>query len=240
MVRAVQERAAAARQAGAAAARARHRDRRRQHRRRSRQGRRLRAQPRLAPHRRRRRDQEDRRRLGAAQDAVVVRRRQSGRGARGARRLRARRRSQVGGRAQRVGEPVNGGSLFAHGWLFAYASVFVGGFLTSLTPCVYPLIPITVSLFGARGDDVPRRRAIALASLYVAGIGVRDAALGVGSALAGPVVGTFMANPWVIVPIAMLFIAMAASMFGAFELALPTSLQTPLPPVGAPRFARPF
>jgi len=40
------------------------------------------------------------------------------------------------------------GGLFAHGWLWAYASVFVGGFLTSLTPCVYPLIPITVSLFG--------------------------------------------------------------------------------------------
>ena len=66
---------------------------------------------------------------------------------------------------------MNGAGLFAHGWLWAYASVFVGGFLTSLTPCVYPLIPITVSLFGARGDDVPRRRAIGLASLYVAGIG---------------------------------------------------------------------
>jgi len=131
---------------------------------------------------------------------------------------------------------VNGGGLFAHGWLWAYASVFVGGFLTSLTPCVYPLIPITVSLFGARGDDVPRRRAILLASLYVAGIGVMYAALGVGSALAGKAFGTFMANPWVMAPIALLFVIMAVSMFGAFELALPASLQQRLSSVGGRGF----
>src|SRR5215470_3074033 len=108
---------------------------------------------------------------------------------------------------------MNGDTLFAHGWLWAYASVFIGGFLTSLTPCVYPLIPITVSLFGARGDDVPRSRAMMLAACYVAGIGVMYASLGVGFALAGKAFGTFMANPWVIVPIAVFFVAMAASMF---------------------------
>ncbi len=135
---------------------------------------------------------------------------------------------------------MNGGALFAHGWLWAYASVFVGGFLTSLTPCVYPLIPITVSLFGARGDDVPRRRAMALASLYVAGIGVMYAALGVGSALAGRAFGTFMANPWVMVPIAALFVAMALSMFGAFELALPSSLQQRLSTIGGRGFGGAF
>ena len=134
---------------------------------------------------------------------------------------------------------MNGG-LFAHGWLWAYASVFVGGFLTSLTPCVYPLIPITVSLFGARGDDVPRRRAIALASLYVAGIGVMYAALGVGSALAGRAFGTFMANPWVMAPIAALFVVMALSMFGAFELALPSGLQQRLSSIGGRGFGGAF
>ncbi|HEX4458948.1 MAG TPA: cytochrome c biogenesis protein CcdA, partial [Polyangia bacterium] len=131
---------------------------------------------------------------------------------------------------------MNGGALFAHGWLWAYASVFVGGFLTSLTPCVYPLIPITVSLFGARGDDVPRRRAMALASLYVGGIGVMYAALGVGSALAGKAFGTFMANPWVMVPIAGLFVVMAVSMFGAFELSLPSEMQQKLTTIGGKGF----
>src|ERR1700753_3051356 len=104
-------------------------------------------------------------------------------------------------------------SLIAHGLPLAYVSVFVGGFLTSLTPCVYPLIPITVSLFGARGDDVGRGRALLLALLYVNGIGFMYAGLGVGSALAGRAFGTFMANPWVMAPIAVVFVAMAASMF---------------------------
>ncbi|MDB4969054.1 MAG: Protein-disulfide reductase [Myxococcales bacterium] len=135
---------------------------------------------------------------------------------------------------------MSGAGLFAHGWFWAYASVFVGGFLTSLTPCVYPLIPITVSLFGARGDDVPRRRAIALASLYVAGIGVMYAILGIGSALAGRAFGTFMANPWVMAPIAALFAIMAASMFGAFELALPSSLQQRVSKIGGRGFAGAF
>jgi thiol:disulfide interchange protein DsbD len=131
---------------------------------------------------------------------------------------------------------MNGAGLFAHGWLWAYASVFLGGFLTSLTPCVYPLIPITVSLFGGRGDQVPRRRAIALASLYVGGIGVMYAALGVGSALMGKAFGTFMANPWVMAPIAILFVVMAVSMFGAFELNLPSGLQQKLTAIGGKGF----
>jgi thiol:disulfide interchange protein DsbD len=131
---------------------------------------------------------------------------------------------------------VSGASLFAHGYALAFATVFVGGFLTSLTPCVYPLIPITVSLFGGRGDDVPRRRAILLASLSGDGIAVMYAALGVGFALAGKAFGTFMANPWVMVPIALLFVVMAASMFGAFELALPSGLQQKLSSVGGKGF----
>jgi thioredoxin:protein disulfide reductase len=131
-------------------------------------------------------------------------------------------------------------NLLAHGYLVAFATMFVGGFLTSLTPCVYPLIPITVSLFGARGDDVPRSRAMALAACYVAGIGVMYASLGVGFALAGRAFGTFMANPWIIVPIALLFLAMAASMFGAFELNLPPSLATRLSSVGGKGFGGAF
>lgn len=131
---------------------------------------------------------------------------------------------------------MSGSNLLAHGWFWAFASVFVGGFLTSLTPCVYPLIPITVSLFGGRGDNVGRGRAMLLASCYVGGIGVMYASLGVGSAMAGRAFGTFMANPWVMVPIALLFIAMAASMFGAFELNLPPSLQQRLSTIGGKGF----
>jgi thioredoxin:protein disulfide reductase len=130
--------------------------------------------------------------------------------------------------------------LFAHGYLWAFATVFIGGFLTSLTPCVYPLIPITVSLFGARGEHVSRARALTLASMYVAGIGVMYSGLGIFSALAGKAFGTYMANPWVMVPIAIVFLLMAASMFGAFELSLPSGVQQRLNTVGGKGFGGAF
>jgi thiol:disulfide interchange protein DsbD len=127
---------------------------------------------------------------------------------------------------------VNGTDLLSHGFFFAFTTAFIGGFLTSLTPCVYPLIPITVSLFGAREDNVGRIKAIGLAAAYVGGMGAMYAALGVFSALAGKSFGTQLAQPLVVVPIALLFLAMAASMFGAFELSLPSSLQERLTKVG--------
>jgi thiol:disulfide interchange protein DsbD len=135
---------------------------------------------------------------------------------------------------------MDGGNLLAHGWFLAFGIVFVQGILTSLTPCVYPLIPITMSIFGARGENVSRSRAMLLATMYVGGIGVMYASLGVFSALAGRAFGTFMANAWIMVPIAMLFLVMAASMFGAFELNLPTSLQTKLSAIGGKGFGGAF
>jgi len=136
--------------------------------------------------------------------------------------------------------PDAGHELLKHGYLWAYVSVFVAGFLTSLTPCVYPMISITVSLFGARDKDVSRRRAMLLAAAYVAGIGLMYTTLGVSFALAGKAFGTFMASPFVMVPIAVLFLVMSASMFGAFELALPSSVQARLSGVGGKGFGGAF
>jgi len=130
--------------------------------------------------------------------------------------------------------------LLAHGYLWAFGAVFVGGFLTSLTPCVYPMIGITMSIFGARGEDVPRSRAMMLAATYVAGIGVMYSTLGVSVALAGRQFGTFMASPRVMIPIALLLVALASSMFGAFELALPSGLQQRLSGVGGKGFVGAF
>ena len=65
----------------------------------------------------------------------------------------------------------------SQGTLSAFVFAFTAGFLTSLTPCVYPMIPITVSVFGGRGG-VSRPHAVALATLYVAGIAVMFGALG--------------------------------------------------------------
>src|ERR1700704_4222226 len=93
----------------------------------------------------------------------------------------------------------------------AFLFALTAGFLTSLTPCVYPMIPITVSIFGAK-TGVSRSRAFLLATAYVAGIAAMFGALGTTFALLGRAFGTFLANPWVIVPLAGLIVAMAFSM----------------------------
>lgn len=124
-------------------------------------------------------------------------------------------------------------SKFLAGGQFAVAAgvIFLGGLLTSLTPCVYPLIPITVGVFGARQAD-SRGRAVILTTAYVVGMGVVFATLGVVAALAGKAFGTALGNPLVAIGIAVFLLALSSSMFGAFELALPPGLATKLGTVG--------
>lgn len=128
----------------------------------------------------------------------------------------------------------------ARGWLWMYLGSFGAGFLTSLTPCVYPMIPITLGIFGARGKDVSRARRLLLATAYVVGMGLTYAILGVTFAMLGGSAGALLANPFVVVPIVILFIAMAASLFGAFELNLPASWQAKLNQVGGKGFGGAF
>ena len=118
------------------------------------------------------------------------------------------------------------------GWGLMYLASFGFGFQTSLTPCVYPMIPITLGIFGARGKGVSRGRALLLATAYVVGMGLTYSTLGVTIALIGGQFGTILANPFVVIPIVLLFCALAASMFGAFELNLPASWQARLNQVG--------
>lgn len=125
------------------------------------------------------------------------------------------------------------------GPLHAFLFALTAGFLTSLTPCVYPMIPITISIFGGRGAS-SRARSFLLATAYVAGIAVMFGTLGTSFALLGKAFGTFLANPWVVVPLALFFFAMATSMFGAFDLALPAALQERLSRVGGRGFAGAF
>jgi thiol:disulfide interchange protein DsbD len=123
-------------------------------------------------------------------------------------------------------------AALSHGLLFAFAAVFVGGLLTALTPCVYPLIPITVSIFGARQAS-RRSQAALLCATYVLGIALTYTALGVVAGATGHAFGRGISgNPWVIGPIVLLFVAFALAMFGAFELQLPSSLQQRLTQVG--------
>lgn len=117
-------------------------------------------------------------------------------------------------------------------WPLQLAAAYVGGFLTSLTPCVYPLIPITLAVFGARKQGVSRLRGLGLATLYVVGMAVMYSALGWAAALAGIRFGTVLANPWVVVPLVAFYWTMAAAMLGLWELQLPQGLQNRLSSVG--------
>ncbi|HYS09546.1 MAG TPA: cytochrome c biogenesis protein CcdA [Myxococcales bacterium] len=120
-----------------------------------------------------------------------------------------------------------------------FAILFLGGVLTSLTPCVYPLIPITVGIFGARQAE-HRTRSIALSATYVGGIGAMYSVLGLAAALSGKAFGSILSSPAVVVLLAIFLFALAASMFGAFEIALPSALQQRLTSVGGKGFAGAF
>ena len=125
-------------------------------------------------------------------------------------------------------------TLVYEGWsLFAlYGTAFTAGLAASLTPCVYPMIPIVLGVFGARGKDVSRRKSVVLATLYVLGMGVTYATLGIIFTLLGKQFSTVLAEPAVVIPIVGIYVLLAASMFGAFELNLPASWQARLAQVG--------
>lgn len=128
---------------------------------------------------------------------------------------------------------------FARGYFLTFLLVYFFGILTSFTPCVYPLIPITVTIFGARKTK-NTLHAFSLAATYVLGISVMYSALGLFAAATGAVFGQLMSNPWVMSAIALFFIAMGLSMLGLFELQLPSSFQSRLSQVGGEGFLSAF
>ncbi len=121
--------------------------------------------------------------------------------------------------------------LQTHGAFVAVLMSFGFGVVASLTPCVYPMVPITVSIFGAT-EAKSRLRGAALSGSFVLGIAALFTPMGVISALSGKLMGSALSNQWVNLGLAALFLALAASMFGAFELALPSSLTNKLSTVG--------
>lgn len=127
----------------------------------------------------------------------------------------------------------------AKGGLFALGASFLAGIAASLTPCVFPMVPITVALFGAT-ESTSRARGAALSATFVLGIACLFTPLGMAFAVSGKLLGSSLANPWVVSAIATLFFALAASMFGAFEMALPASLNNRLSTVGGVGFRGAF
>ena len=116
-----------------------------------------------------------------------------------------------------------GDMLERHGMLLVLLSIFAGGLALNLTPCVYPIIPLTVGFFGGQAGG-SKGRQFGLAGLYVLGMATMYSALGVGAALSGRLFGSMLQNPWVLTAIAAALVTMALSMFGVWEIRMPTSL----------------
>jgi len=109
-------------------------------------------------------------------------------------------------------------------WL-ALFFCFIGGIAASLTPCVYPMIPITISVIGAKAEG-GKLKGFILSLFYVLGIAITYSVAGMAAAKTGAVFGTILQNPWVVGGIAAVFVLMALAMFGAFELQVPTSVSS--------------
>ncbi len=116
-------------------------------------------------------------------------------------------------------------TILEKGLLYALLSFFLIGLALNLTPCVYPVIPITVSYFGGQADK-SKGSSFLNAVFYQIGIAFAFAVLGLLSGLAGKQWGFLFQSPWFVIVITMIILSLAASMFGAFEITVPTWLLT--------------
>ncbi|MBW1692605.1 MAG: thioredoxin family protein [Deltaproteobacteria bacterium] len=109
-----------------------------------------------------------------------------------------------------------------HGWamMWTLLGIFAGGMALNLTPCVYPLIPITVSYFGGRAAK-NKGALIIHGSCYVFGLALTNSSLGVVAAVTGGLMGAVLQNPIVLAAVAAILLIFASSLFGLWELRLP-------------------
>ena len=105
------------------------------------------------------------------------------------------------------------------------ASFFGFGLLLSLTPCVFPMIPILSGIIVNHGHAVTHARAFILSLAYVLGMAVTYAMVGVAAGLSGTLLSAALQNVWVLSAFALVFVVLSLSMFGFYELQLPTALQ---------------
>ena len=105
---------------------------------------------------------------------------------------------------------------------------FGAGVLLAFTACVYPMIPILSGVIVGQGKDITTSKAFLLSLLYVEGVAITYAVLGVVSAQLGAGVQAFFQNPWILSGFALIFVALALSMFGFFSLQMPAAMQARL------------
>jgi thiol:disulfide interchange protein DsbD len=120
------------------------------------------------------------------------------------------------------------GQLFEEkGTMVAFFAIFVIGLALNLTPCVYPMLSVTVSLFGGQ-TETNTMRVILKAVTYVLGIATMYTVLGVSAALSGTLFGSWLQSPWVLGGIGILLIGLSLSSFGLYQIQMPYWLTSKL------------
>ncbi|HUU31162.1 MAG TPA: cytochrome c biogenesis protein CcdA, partial [Phycisphaerae bacterium] len=125
--------------------------------------------------------------------------------------------------AVRIEGQMNLAASFERSAFLYLGALFVGGLLLNLTPCVFPLIPVTMTVFMQQGESRPLR-VLPLAVLYVLGLAATFTLVGVLAALAGKSLGLVLQEPVGVLAVVVILAAMMASLFGAFEIPVPSGL----------------
>ncbi|MDR2239735.1 MAG: protein-disulfide reductase DsbD [Zoogloeaceae bacterium] len=120
------------------------------------------------------------------------------------------------------------GLLRNAGFWLILTTFFGAGVLLAFTPCVFPMYPILSGIIVGHGHAISKGRALALSIAYVLGMAVAYAAAGVAAGLSGSMLSAALQNAWVLGGFALVFVALALSMFGFYELQMPTFLQSKL------------
>ncbi|RPI71965.1 MAG: thiol:disulfide interchange protein [Ignavibacteriales bacterium] len=113
-------------------------------------------------------------------------------------------------------------TLEGSGLFLGLLLVFLGGLALNLTPCVYPLIPITIGYFGGQSEG-STGKLFMMGLLFLIGMAVTYSVIGVVTALSGSIFGALLQNPVVIIGIVLIFIVLSLSMFGVYEFKMPDS-----------------
>lgn len=119
--------------------------------------------------------------------------------------------------------------LFAQDDTWALLAAFFGfGLVLAFTPCMLPMIPILSGLIVGQGRELSRRHAFGLSAVYVLAMATTYALAGVAAGLAGTMLSVYLQNPWVLGGFAAIFVLLALSMFGFFQIQMPASIQSRL------------
>lgn len=120
-------------------------------------------------------------------------------------------------------------ALFKQGNFLLIISFFFGaGLLLALTPCVFPMIPILSGIIVGRGHKITKIHAFVLSLSYVLGMALTYAAAGIAAGLSGDLISNALQTPWVLGSFAAIFVLLSFSMFGFYELQLPSAWQSKL------------